>query len=185
MDTEEILRREQPGKELLQKLTRVASDTQKQLKDYKATQENVRTIACKAYRTAAQTIANATGVAVQFAAVEYDTDTHWSSGDNTKITIKYTGIYRVTFGFYFDYNNTGGRYGIVNKNAALEILSAGSPAVSGDSIGYRTTGSNDSLLTAGDYIQLVLYQTSGGNVNTSTAGVNYPVYLSVRRVGKT
>ena len=182
--TEEIARREQPGKELLQKLTKTAADTQKQLRDFKTVQELQRPIQCKVYRATTQSLTSgAYPTNVSFSNASYDTDTHWVIGDPTKITIIYAGVYHCVANVDISYNATGSRLLEIRVNNTHIIASCDIPATSDGGTNVRLSCSCDVILAVGDYVQLSPYQNAGVALNTNPVGVHMPS-LSIRRVSK-
>jgi len=123
------------------------------------------------YNNASQSISNATWTVLNFNSENFDTDAFHSTSTNTsRITIPSgkNGKYLVTMKGHFAGNSTGDRYVSLAKNGA----SAGAwrlSAVSGASIGFGQSVVMD--LVATDYLQLEVYQDSGGSLNAVGAGV--------------
>jgi hypothetical protein len=123
------------------------------------------------YNNANQSISNATWTVLNFNSENFDTNAfHDNSTNNSRITIPSgkNGKYLVTMKGHFAGNSTGDRYVSLAKNGA----SAGAwrlSAVSGASIGFGQSVVMD--LVATDYLQLEVYQDSGGSLNAIGAGV--------------
>ena len=121
---------------------------------------------CEAYASATTSLANSTATAVAFAAENWDTDAfHDNVTNNTRLTVPagLGGRYLVIGGCTFALNITGVR------SIRLRVNGAGT----NDSFTMLpTTGlatimsvSRELLLNAGDYVELLAYQTSGGALN--------------------
>lgn len=122
--------------------------------------------ACKARRTSAQTIANSAATAIQFDASDsFDTDTmHDTVTNNTRITVNTSGIYIVTGQIYFASSATGSYRVISIAKNGTELASANF----GAGTDRRCTLTYiDAAANATDYYELLAFQDSGGNLNTS------------------
>lgn len=127
--------------------------------------------ACSIARTAAQSINNNTDTLVAFTAgAEFDTespsDPMFSSGTNTRITIQTAGIYIVTAAVKWAGNTTGVRYCTVRKNGTTIASSSTSNAAAFD---VDLTASRALSFADNDYIDVNVYQNSGGALNLSWA----------------
>lgn len=124
------------------------------------------------YRTTTLSIANVTGTVIGFDSEDYDNGgLHSTSVNTSRITIPTGGDgYYCCFGAAtFEPNGTGGRATILAKNGAA--------------VGAQcTTGAVASLhncpfitkiihLAAADYIEIIAYQDSGGNLNVGNASL--------------
>jgi len=112
-----------------------------------------------------QTISNNTITAVTFASENFDSDGfHDNVTNNSRITIPTGkgGKYQVNFNGQWAGNTTGFRYGRIYKNG-VDILSNWfkSPTTNGDCSQMLSVILN---LSAGDYIQFYVEQTSGGDL---------------------
>lgn len=130
-------------------------------------------------QTAAQTLADATGAAVNFDTEVVDYDAGHSTTTNTsRYTAQTAGYYMVSGAVGFVGNATGSR---------LAWLAVNGTAVNGSEVGFGTVPNNGHVeitvpatlvyLNSGDYVQLFAYQTSGGNLNTFLSGVIQPIML--------
>lgn len=128
---------------------------------------------CELTRAATQSINNATDTLVQFDTVTYDTgasespaDAIGATGASARLNIKTTGLYIVSCGASFAANTTGIR------NISVWRGGSTSDRVI-DVQGYVTSVSSSNTVTAtrlvslaaGTYIDLRVYQTSGGALN--------------------
>lgn len=110
------------------------------------------------------TIATATVTALAFNQETYDTNTyHDTATNNSRITIPSgkAGYYMVTFNAQWDANAVGRREAILylNGTGIMESeVTASASAYPTPMISYPI------LLTVGDYLQIQVYQSSGGNL---------------------
>jgi len=115
-----------------------------------------------------QSISNATDTAVTFNAEGFDTDAFHSTSTNTsRVTIPagMGGYYLVTCGSLWASNATGRRQTFVLKNGANDVV-AKAGTIAGSSAGIiGSYGSAVVNLTAGDYIELFVQQSSGGSLD--------------------
>jgi hypothetical protein len=130
-------------------------------------------VGCSVYASSNQSINNATFTYLNFNSEEFDTDSfHDNSTNNSRITIPSgkSGKYLVVGNVHFSPNATGGRSFYLYKNGSADIFSIDIPTSSAT----YDTSQNFSLirdLTAGDYLQLRVYQTSGGALDVVN-GIN-------------
>lgn len=112
-----------------------------------------------------QTVANVTDTIVDFSAssLSFDTGSFWSSSSPTRFTIPSTGYYLLTYGVAFEPNGTGARDMLLRKNGTL-LLTGGNRPVPSSSAASLIGGSSIQSLTAGDYIELFVYQNSGSSL---------------------
>lgn len=147
---------------------------------------------CYGYRNAALSIT--TGGSEQLIGLDaeaYD----WSVSamhdlvtNNSRITIPETGLYTIFASATIAANATGRRSLTVRKNAA-GVAGAGTAVFAlntGGSTGTFGTvveGCKDYPLTAGDYIEMFMFQDSGGSL-ALTVGADLYTFLGVRWVSK-
>jgi len=138
-------------------------------------------VGCRVYASSAQTISNATDTKLAFANETFDTDSfHSNVTNNTRITIPagLGGYYRVTANSGFLSNASGRRIMAI--------------ALNGTNVSQVETTANASAepaasltdiysLAAADYLEINVYQTSGGNLNTSGAAARE--FFQVQRIG--
>jgi hypothetical protein len=126
--------------------------------------------ACLAYRVAAFTILNGTFTAVPLDAEAFDTDAmHSTTVNPSRLTINTAGLYQVNaWGSYGGGPNptAGERYTTIWRNGGLPT-----PGIH-DRRSANTTAGGEVLtisalmkLNVGDYLELALYQTTGGTGN--------------------
>jgi hypothetical protein len=115
-------------------------------------------------KSAAQSISNTTWTLVSWDQEQYDTDTmHDNTTNNTRITIKTAGVYLFTFSGEWAVNSTGVRLAAFSVNSGQRIVQSLSPATS-DSRGAFNL-SMIRKLAVNDYVEVSVYQNSGGNLN--------------------
>lgn len=127
----------------------------------------------------AQTIPNATNTALDWGTETYDTDAFHSTVTNiSRFTVPAGkgGYYLILCQVDFQSNSTGVREVIIRKNGAT-TLQVSSATANGVTARYCNGIFN---LVATDYIEIQVYQSSGGNLNTSpgnTGDVNFAMTL--------
>jgi len=118
---------------------------------------------CQLWKSANQSISNATYTAITFDNENFDTDSFHSTSSNTSritIPVGLDGKYLVTFTAGYNANSTGIRGSALHKNGALAFVMF---QVSASSAADTFFGSSQIMnLSAGDYVELFLYQSSGG-----------------------
>lgn len=141
--------------------------------------------ACRAARTAVQSINNSTWTFVSFTSETYDTDGMFAATD-TKITIQTAGLYSVSCLVSFATNATGIRAVQIEKNA---------PTANNGTVLIRNVGFGNASedvwfnlssvfeFAASDTVHVSVLQTSGGALNAGSAVV-YP-FLTATWIGRT
>lgn len=120
--------------------------------------------------SADEVIANATNTSVPWDQATYDTDFFWSSGSPTRLTVPANvAKVRLAANANWTSNATGQRVVQLLKNGASL---AGGIFVRGPASGAGQIGQNGKspalIVTPGDYFELRVNQTSGGNLNLLT-----------------
>lgn len=134
------------------------------------------------YRGSAKSIANNTETLIDFDNEIFDTDGfHSNSVDNTRLTVPSGkgGYYLIIATLPWASNANGERQIILNKNGSDNLLFITTP-------GAQATTNPVSVirnLSAGDYIELEAYQTSGGNLNVPVAGGTTYNHFSMYLIG--
>lgn len=124
-----------------------------------------------------QTLTTGVGAAITFTAEGVDTDVdgtggHSTSSNTSRYTARYPGWYQVSGVVAFAGNVTGRRisWWTVNGVPVTATQLAFAPVTTGDAeIPGRTA---HVYLAIGDYVELIGYQESGGNLDTLVAGTN-------------
>jgi hypothetical protein len=126
-------------------------------------------VGCSVYKSAAQSIANTTSTTLTFDSEAFDTDAfHSNVTNNSRITIPAgkAGKYLVSALIVFATNATGIRGVSLMKNGATIAN-----LVQGPSGATNSTYSNGSAvfdLAVADYLEIQVYQSSGGNLNVGS-----------------
>jgi len=141
-------------------------------------------IGARAYNSADISIPTGADTAVTLNSESYDTDPngeiHSTASNTSRMTIQTAGKYAIKGGGLFAVNGTGQRLLKLRVNGATYI--ALSPTLKGDaslSVGQQVHGVYD--FAAGDYVEMMAYQDSGGALNLSAFGV-YTIWLAVAKV---
>jgi len=123
-------------------------------------------------QTVAQSIPNVTWTSVLFDTEDLDSDpagtgAHSTSSNTSRYVAVYAGWYRVSGGVEFAVNATGQRGCAWAVNGTLVTASRtfiSATAATGMGVPART---KLVFLNVGDYVELQVYQTSGGALNTA------------------
>jgi hypothetical protein len=130
-------------------------------------------VTCRAYNDGAQAIANATASAVTFNTNVFDTSAFHNIVTNTsRFVIPVAGKYRFSFKVSFAANATGTRIAFLRKNGVDDTHNIIGSAVESGGSGTLTTTLENTItdtFNTGDYIELFIYQTSGGALNLGNA----------------
>lgn len=140
---------------------------------------------CIVHRQTAQGISHATMTAIQFNSPDIR-DTHGfhdPSSNNTRMTVPagLGGLYLAGANVGFSGNGTGSRITRLLKNGTTVIGSLDGPAPSADVTSFQCV-TVPVLLVPGDYLEVVVYQTSGGILNTYASSIT-PQFGWMQRIG--
>ena len=119
-----------------------------------------------------QTIANSTNTAISWDSETVDYGDFWASGNPTRLTIPYMGVYEVNVYVEFTPHATGYRQGWFYEGGdggtAVYggITTAPADANPNGALSFVSTAT---LLSAGDYIEVIVRQTAGGNLDCVAA----------------
>lgn len=135
--------------------------------DQHASEINRAKPACRVYNDTIQSIPNNALTVLSFNGELYDNDTmHDNATNNSRITIKTAGKYRLSAIVEFASNATGIRQILLRVNGTIYI-----GAVTTDA--FTTTQQMnvhaDYQLAVGDYVEVIVYQNSGGALNVSNS----------------
>ena len=137
---------------------------------------------CRVYASSAQTISNSTDTKLAFANESFDTDGfHSNVTNNTRITIPagLGGYYRVTANSGFLSNASGRRLmGLTINGSGVSTQIETTANASAEPAAIAT---DIYFLAAADYLEVNVFQTSGGNLNTS--GSIAREFFQVERIG--
>ena len=141
-------------------------------------------VGVRAYKNATQSISDSTATAVTYAAESYDSDGfHDNSTNNSRFTVP-TG----KGGYYLciaqnSYANAAGGSRATNLRINGTTYTTQSEIPGASSGRAAMTYAVDVLnLSAGDYVEVMAYQTSGGSLNLVNDGTNIS-YFSMVKVG--
>jgi hypothetical protein len=120
-------------------------------------------------RNAAQTISNGILTAVQWDTVVTDAWGMYDSGSNTRLTIKVPGIYLITSSVAWADDSTGVRFsGVQSNGGGANLVRDRRTAASNSEASLATIVSLD----VNDYLETVVLQNTGGNLDLIAAGSN-------------
>jgi hypothetical protein len=128
-------------------------------------------------KSAAQSINSGSATALTWDTETFDTDSlHDNVTNNNRLTASVTGKWMVTAAVSFAANSTGYRQVKINKNNTTDYAIAVSLNLgASDTPGVTVSDIVD--LAAGDYVQIIAAQNSGGALNVITAGTTASMYL--------
>lgn len=123
-----------------------------------------------AYSSASQSIANNTLTALTFNNERWDTDgLHDNVTFNNRVTCTQTGVYLLIAEVVWAANGTGNRSLAIYHNGTLLLRSTGLlPGTAAGTLAMEVTTMYS--LAAGDYIEAMVSQTSGGALSTALSG---------------
>jgi hypothetical protein len=143
-------------------------------------------VGCSVYKSANQSLTNATLTAITFDSEYFDTDSMHSTVTNTsRITVAtgQGGKYLLIGNLVYAANATGFRQFFIRVNGSNDWYSANNPAYAGNSSFPFYIGSQFVLtLAAGDYVELFGMQNSGGALDV-TGGDKGLSYFQLVKVG--
>ncbi len=126
---------------------------------------------CSVYQTATTSCGNGSATVILFDTEAYDTDTMHSTSSNTgRITATTTGLYTVYGQVCMASNATGTRTLSLLKNGATTLANARLQSVIATNAYIDLE--IDVQMTAGDYVELTMTQTSGGALATVAGAGN-------------
>jgi len=136
----------------------------------------VKGYGARVYNSADITLTTSVAAALTFDTERYDDNSFHSTSVNTsRFTIPVTRRYRVGGSVRFASNATGLRqvYARVNGSTIIALMTLNANATSVTDI---VLGDVEWSFTAGDYVELVCAQTSGGNLNVSFIASSSPEF---------
>lgn len=142
-----------------------------------------KSVVARVYNNAALSIATATNTILTFNSERFDpSGMHSTSVNTSRITISEAGVYSLAAGVRFAANATGERLVNILLNGTTIIAQARTPANAVVSAATSIGVSTLYALVAGDYVEVQVYQSSGGNLNVEVSGSFSPEF-SIARVG--
>lgn len=135
----------------------------------------------RVYNSANISISNSTATALTFNSERYDYDSIHSTVANTdRMTIVTAGIYNISGHVEWDASGVGQRAIFIRLNGTTNIaVQSGDARSSGN---HEMSVSTNYELSNGDYVTLMVWQNSGGNLNVVTSGNDSPEF-SIQKIG--
>lgn len=130
-------------------------------------------------RTTNQSINDSTATAISWDTSRYNVGTTYTLG-TTKITVATAGVYEIGAVIRWSSNATGERWTDLRVNGNM-VARQTTPAVNG-----AATTQNASIqyhLAANDYVEVFVYQTSGGSLDVAPVANRYAPDLWIMLVG--
>jgi len=137
----------------------------------------------RVWRSTNQSIPNASGTNVSFDTKRWDTANMWSAGQPTRLTCQVAGKYVVVSHLRFAPNATGVRQVNFNVNGSVLIARSTLNATAG---GAQTDMPPMPVVwdfNVGDYVEVSVYQTSGGPLNLEAVGSSSDIEFEMSLLG--
>lgn len=136
----------------------------------------------RVYHNANQAIANETPVTLDFNSERYDTDIiHDTVTNNSRLTCKTPGKYLINAQVeWVGASATGRRIAYIYLNGTTPIAQITYDPTAAVNVRYAVTTVYD--LAVNDYVTVVVYQTSGGNLDV-VSGANFSPEFMMQKVG--
>lgn len=133
----------------------------------------------RAYNSANQNVSNVTFTALALDSETYDTDTiHDNATNNSRLTCKTAGKYRITGHLFWAANATGLRDLSIRLNGTTYIAEVNQTPVSGTETAQNVTTTYN--LAVNDYVELIGYQSSGGVLVVERVNDTSPTFMMER-----
>lgn len=142
--------------------------------------------AVRVFHNAAQSSTTGVALVLAFNSERYDqagnaADTmHDTVTNNSRLTCRYAGIYRITGNIEFGANSTGIRQAQIRLNGTTIIaneVTSGAPAGA-----QQVLVTTEYALQVNDYVELLAIQNSGGSLNVNSSA-NYSPEFMMSRAG--
>lgn len=125
---------------------------------------------CRAYHSTTQSLTTATLTALAFNSERWNTDTmHNTVTNNSRLTCKTAGLYRITAHVQFATNATGERTVHLRVNGLVFIASQGGAPNPTAGNATNITVSDEYPLAVNDYVEVLAFQASGGALNVNAS----------------
>jgi hypothetical protein len=137
-------------------------------------------IGARVYNNANLSIANTTDTALTFNSERFDTDSiHSTSSNTSRLTCQTPGVYLIHADVSFAINASGLRFVYLRLNGTTIIAESSMMPIS---TGARSHMVVTTLyeLDAGDYVEVLVYQTSGGSLTVDYLAAHSPEFGMVR-----
>ncbi len=130
---------------------------------------------CSVTLSGNQSVPNATLTPISWDTKEWDTDNIHNSQNPTRLTCQTPGRYLVWYQVVFGDNTTGGRLAHVRKNGSEQQYIA-QYALEKDGVGrWRMLASTVLSLSQNEYLELVVWQGSGGALNVAAGATRFGI----------
>lgn len=140
--------------------------------------------AVRVFHNAAQSIANNAFAALNFNSERFDqagnaaSTMHDTVTNNTRLTCRYAGVYQITGNCGFAASATGQRAIRIRLNGTTYISS--DSRVNAGAVLIDTTTTTLYPLAVNDYVELMVFQDSGGALNTNLNANYSPEFMMCR-----
>ena len=136
--------------------------------------------AARVYNSANISVSHATSTLLTFNSERRDDGpVHSTSSNTSRLVAPAAGWYVITFVATYAYHAAGFRAFNLKLNGATFIDGCEIPAVSTDSEGTLLTITTLYYLSAGDYVEVYAYQTSGAALNVFSIGNYSPEFAMI------
>lgn len=133
----------------------------------------------RVYNDAAISVNDSTPTALTFNTERYDngtpTEQHSTSSNTGRLTCQVPGLYSIGASVNFASNTTGQRYVALRVDGSTTIALEQVPVAAGSTV-TALCPSADYRLTVGQYVEVVVFQSSGGALNVETNGAYSPEF---------
>ena len=142
---------------------------------------NYRTVhAARVYHNAAQSISNSTWTALAFNSEICDTDGfHDMVTNNSRLTVIQAGTYFIGGSIGFAVHGTGTRGALLRLNGTTYLSVVNVPTIATYNPAVNVTAMR--VLSAGDYVELMAWQSSGGGLEVNYTA-EYSPYFWIGRL---
>lgn len=137
----------------------------------------------RVYNSANVSITNDSFTALSFDTERFDTDTIHSTVTNTnRLTATTAGKYIIVANVEVSAHATGQRFLRIRLNGTTVLCDSGSDANSQSGQTWRRTASAIYEMAATDYVEMLIYQNSGGTLSATSVGNLSPEFM-MHRIG--
>ena len=128
-------------------------------------------------RSTVQTIANATSTAVVFDTIFSNFGGMWQANLGSRVVVPVRGIYTLMGGTSWVPNAGGIRFMWFRKNGDDAQAFGPQVAQAGSAVINDLAGSSEIFLNPGEFVELIVNQSSGGNLNLNAVLKFYPLFI--------
>jgi hypothetical protein len=133
--------------------------------------------AARARHNAIQTIPSGSGTALTLGLEDFDTQNlHDNANNNNRLTAPITGLYHITASVRWEANTAGRRVLFINHNAAGTIARDAVSPNNTSMFGPEQDADTLFRLSAGDSVEVGVFQDSGGTLDVEPAQLSSPVF---------